>query len=77
MLTQSLFSENEAYQRKNTMLQTENETLCARLSLDAEKIKNLESQNTWFMEQIRALKRTQFGKKSEAWVSEEQLTMTF
>ncbi len=65
MHAQELFSKQEK-------LSSENEGLRTRVRLDEEKIKFLQSEVTWLHEQIRALKRAQFGKKSESWVSPEQ-----
>ncbi|MBK7845114.1 MAG: transposase [Bdellovibrionales bacterium] len=65
MQAQELFSKQE-------QLSSENEGLRARVRLDEEKIKFLQSEVTWLHEQIRSLKRAQFGKKSETWVSPEQ-----
>ena len=38
-----------------------------------EKLKNYESQVSWLTEQLKTLKRNQFGSKSERWESKEQL----
>ncbi|MBK8201178.1 MAG: transposase [Bdellovibrionales bacterium] len=65
MQARELFSKQEE-------LSSENEGLRARARLDEEKIKFLQSEVTWLHEQIRSLKRAQFGRKSECWVSPEQ-----
>lgn len=38
-----------------------------------EKIKNYESQMNWLTEQLKTLKRNQFGTKAERWETQEQL----
>ena len=43
------------------------------LKQEREKNKNFESQVSWLTEQLKALKRNQFGAKSERWESQEQL----
>jgi transposase len=43
------------------------------LKKEQEKNKNYESQVGWLTEQLKTLKRNQFGSKSERWESQEQL----
>lgn len=49
------------------------ESLRADLAFKDEKLKNYEQQISWLTEQLSTLKRSQFGKKSERWESNEQL----
>lgn len=51
---------------------TNHEELILRGIRDEEKIKFLSSENTWLREQLEAIKRQQYGKKSERWESKEQ-----
>ena len=43
------------------------------LMREREKNKSYESQVSWLTEQLKTLKRNQFGTKSERWESQEQL----
>lgn len=64
--TESIFSEYEN-------LKIEFESLRAQIEKERETKKIFEEENSRLLEIIRDLKRMNFGKKSERWVSEEQL----
>jgi transposase len=62
----------EACLTKEEYLNVENNGLKLSLLRKEEKIENLKAENKYLQEQIRELKRAQFGKSSEAWVNPEQ-----
>lgn len=68
--TTELFSAEEA---KDLRIAALERLLCQ----EQEKSKHYEGQINWLTEQLKTLKRTQFGKKSESWESEDQLVMVF
>lgn len=76
-LSARLPSEMEA---SNTLLTNEQDkdlriaSLELLLKREQDKSKHFEQEISWLHEQLRALKRAKFGKKSEAWESQEQLT---
>ncbi|HNP99173.1 MAG TPA: IS66 family transposase [Bacteroidia bacterium] len=55
-------------------IQQENESLKNEILFLKEKNKVLEHQANWLTEQLNSLRREKFGKKSEKWESEEQMT---
>jgi hypothetical protein len=58
-------------------LADEKEELLMRLAALGEKVKFFEQENSWLREQLNSMKRAKYGKKSEAWESQEQVKMTF
>lgn len=69
----------EVMSKSETLFSSEQEMALRIAELEAllvkkdEKLKNYESQMSWLTEQLKTLKRNQFGTKSERWESQEQL----
>lgn len=70
MQTTSIFSQNQEHEVRIASLEQ-------LLKREQERNKFFEQENAWLHEQLRGLKRSQFGSKSERWESEEQLKITF